>query len=232
MDDASDPRFATPAGGGADELVTDYRSAGFGVRLGAGTRPALLYVDFQQAYVLPNSPLYAGVEASIDPASRLLEAGRRARLPIVHTKVVYRNAGRDGGAFFRKARGLELFSREGPEAAFVPVLAPAGGEYVVEKQFASAFFGTALASMLCHEGVDMVIIAGWSTSGCVRATAVDAVQSGFIPWVVREAVGDRDPAPHHASLFDLDAKYADVVSEAVALEFLGAMGAAPRATSR
>ena len=124
-----------------------------------------------------------------------------------------RPGGRDGGIFFRKLPALRCFEAGAhPElAAFDPALAPAPGETVITKQYASAFFGTTLASTLVDAGVDTLLIAGVSTSGCIRATALDACQHGFIPLVVREAVGDRHPAPHEANLFDLQAKYAEVV---------------------
>jgi nicotinamidase-related amidase len=170
-------------------------------------------VDFVRAYLVPGSPLYAGAESARAAARTLLEAARRARIPVVHTNVRYQDGGRDGGVFFRKVPGLQCFvAGADPElAAFAEGLEPAAGETLVTKQYASAFFGTSLSSTLTSMGVDTVLIGGVSTSGCVRATAVDACQHGFIPLVVREAVGDRHAAPHEASLFDLQAKYAEVV---------------------
>ena len=130
--------------------------------------------------------------------------------------------GRDGGVFFRKVPALSCFEEGArPElAAFAEGLEPGPGETVVMKQYASAFFGTSLAPTLTALAVDTLLIAGVSTSGCVRASAVDACQHGFVPLVVREAVGDRHAAPHEASLFDLQAKYAEVVSLAAALDYL------------
>jgi nicotinamidase-related amidase len=179
-----------------------------------GERPALLIVDFVRAYLVPGSPLYAGVEPARAAAERLLAAARRAGIPVMHTNVEYEPGGRDGGVFFRKLPALASFERgRNPGlAAFAEGLDPLPGEPVFTKQYASAFFGTRLAELLRERGVDTLLIAGVSTSGCVRATAVDACQYGFIPLVVREAVGDRHPAPHEANLFDLQAKYAEVVS--------------------
>ena len=108
--------------------------------------------------------------------------------------------------------------------AFPAGLEPRADEIVVSKQYPSAFFGTPVAPTLRALGVDTVVMGGFSTSGCVRASAVDALQHGFIPYVVREACGDRDPRPHEASLFDLQAKYAEVVSEAEAVAFLQSGG--------
>lgn len=110
--------------------------------------------------------------------------------------------------------------RGNPLSEYGEGLEPVEGEVVVVKQYASGFFGTSLASTLISLGVDTLIIAGVSTSGCVRATALDACQHGFVPIVVRDACGDRDPKVHEANLFDLDAKYADVVSEQEVLDYL------------
>jgi nicotinamidase-related amidase len=126
---------------------------------------------------------------------------------------VYQADGADGGLFYKKIPSLRVFLEGSPLGAFPPSLQPVDGERVISKQFASAFFATSLAETLSREGIDTLLITGLSTSGCVRATALDALQSGFAPFVVREACGDRHPAPHEANLFDLQAKYAEVVSE-------------------
>jgi nicotinamidase-related amidase len=187
-----------------------------------GRRPALLVVDFMRAYLEPGSPLYAGVEDARAAAAKLLAAARAAGIPVMHTNVAYEPGGADGGVFFRKLPALASFERgRHPElAAFAEGLEPQSGEPVFTKQYASAFFGTRLAETLRAAGVDTLLIAGLSTSGCVRASTVDACQHGFVPLVVREAVGDRHPAPHEASLFDLQAKYAEVVSLADAEAYL------------
>ena len=195
-------------------LEDNYAGGGFGRALEPGRRPALIIVDFVMAYLQPGSPLYAGVESTRDAAAKMLGLARAAQIPVLHTNVRFQAGGRDGGVFFRKLPALGCFA-DGADPAlarFDPALEPAPGETVITKQYASAFFGTTLASTLTALGVDMLLIAGVSTSGCIRATALDACQHGFIPWVVREAVGDRHPAPHEANLFDLQAKYAEVVS--------------------
>jgi maleamate amidohydrolase len=203
-------------------LQENYARGGFGQKLPAGQRAALLIIDFVQAYLVPGSPLYAGVESTRDAAVRLLQLAREAQLPIVHTCVEYEPGGRNGGVFFRKVPALRCFERGvHPELAqFAQGLLPAAGETVISKQYASAFFGTSLASTLTAMGIDTILIAGVSTSGCVRATAVDACQHGFIPLVVRDAVGDRAPEPHEANLFDLQAKYAEVISLQEAGEYI------------
>lgn len=203
-------------------LQENYASGGFGLKLEPGRKPALLVIDFCEAYLAKSSPLYAGVEHTRDAAIRLLDAARRAQIVIVHTQVEYEPGGRNGGVFFRKVPALRCFERGSfPElAAFAEGLEPKAGESVVCKQYASAFFGTSLASQLTALQIDTLLIAGVSTSGCVRASAVDACQYGFIPLVVRDAVGDRAAEPHEANLFDLQAKYAEVISLDAALAYL------------
>ena len=206
----------------AGSLTDNYAAGGFGLTLQPGRRPALLVIDFVRAYLVEGSPLYAGAEPARAAAQALLEAARSAGIPVLHTNVQYQPGGRDGGVFFRKVPALKCFEAGAhPDlAAFAAGLEPRAGETVITKQYASAFFGTTLASTLTSLGVDTLLIAGVSTSGCVRASAVDACQHGFVPLVVREAVGDRHPAPHEANLFDLQAKYAEVVGLELALEYL------------
>ena len=201
-------------------LAEDYRQAGFSNRLGFGERPALVVIDFSLAYLDEASPLYAGVEDARESCVRVLAAARAAEVPVVHTRVEFHPSGADGGVFFRKVAALQCFVRGNPLGGFGDGLQPADGEVVVVKQYASAFFGTSLASTLTAWGIDTVIIGGVSTSGCVRATAVDACQYGFVPVVVSDACGDRDRQVHESNLFDMDAKYADVVSETEVLDYL------------
>jgi maleamate amidohydrolase len=183
--------------------------------LAPGRRPALLIIDFVMAYVTEGTPLYGrGCVEAQQSAIKLLAAARTANIPRLHTNVAYERGGRDGGVFFRKLPALTVFEagRSPALTAFAAGLEPAPGETLITKQYASAFFGTTLASTLTALSIDTLLIAGVSTSGCVRATAVDCCQHGFIPLVVREAVGDRDAAAHQANLHDLQAKYAEVVS--------------------
>jgi maleamate amidohydrolase len=204
---------------GEDDLSANYLGA-FDGRLPFGKRPALLIVDFVMAYLDKESPLYAGVEDALASNERLLETARAARTPVVFTNVEYAPGGQDGGIFYRKLPALKLFERGSPLGAFPVALTPNAGELVVTKKYASAFFGTSLASTLTAMHIDTLLITGLSTSGCVRATALDACQHGFLPFVVRDACGDRHPGPHQASLFDLQAKYAEVISEDEALAYL------------
>ncbi|MFC9971112.1 isochorismatase family protein [Spirillospora sp. NPDC127200] len=203
-----------------DPLDADYRAAGFGGTLPFGGRPAVVVVDVVRAYLDRESPLYAGVEDAVAAAARLVAAARLRGVPVVFTRVEYGPDGRDGGLFYRKVPALRCFDRGNPLGGFPADPSPAPGETVVVKQYASAFFGTSLAATLTAMRIDTVLLCGLSTSGCVRASAVDALQHGFAPFVVREACGDRDPRPHEASLFDLQAKYAEVVTLETALAAL------------
>ncbi len=201
-------------------LQTDYAQAGFGGRLTPGRKVALVIVDVVMAYLDPTSPLYARGEAALACNERLAAAARGSGAPVVFTNVVYGPGGMDGGVFFRKVPALRAFMRGSPLGAFPPTLQPQAGDLVVSKQYPSAFFGTSLASTLYAAGVDTVMLTGYSTSGCVRASALDALQHGFIPLVVRDACADRDTRPHEANLFDMQAKMAEVINEAQGLAIL------------
>ena len=204
------------------DLGENYRGT-FDVTLGFGARPALILVDFVQAYFDPNSPLYAGVEDALASALRIRAAARTALVPVFYSNVVYRKGGADGGVFYRKVSALEVFVEGSPLGAWPEGLEPAEGEYVISKQYPSAFFGTSLGAMLTADGIDTLIITGLTTSGSIRATCVDAVSYGFIPIVVADACGDRHPSPHQANLFDMNAKYADVVDEIAVIDCLKAL---------
>ena len=201
------------------ELSENYKTA-YDNQLGFGDSPALILVDFVQAYFDDSCPLYADVDDALASALRVREAARKAGVPVIYTNVVYEEGGANGGVFFRKAPVLGNFVAGNPMGAWADGLEPSDGEVVVSKQYPSAFFGTSLAADLHKRDVDTLIITGLTTSGCVRATCVDAMSSGFIPIVVSDACGDRHDAPHDANLFDMNAKYADVVSEDEAIAYL------------
>jgi nicotinamidase-related amidase len=186
-------------------------SADYRGRLDFGARPALIVVDAVQGYVDPAAPIYAGVESAIPVIARLLGAAREAQLPVFYTVVSYRSDGADGGLFWKKLPALRAFVQGSPFAVIPAEIAPRADELVLHKHYASAFFGTTLASDLAARRVDTLVITGFSTSGCIRASALDALQHGYAPFVVREACGDRHQGPHEANLFDLQAKYAEVV---------------------
>jgi maleamate amidohydrolase len=196
----------------ASETKAFYASRGIGRRVGFGSRPALLVVDFSIGFTDPASPLGASCDPEIAATRRLLDAAREAGLPIHHTTVAYAPGGRDGGPFLDKMPALRELLEGSRSAELDPRLGRRPEEPLWTKKGASAFFGTALAAALATAAVDTVIVAGCTTSGCIRASVVDACQHGFRTIVVREAVCDRAPGPHEANLFDMDAKYADVVA--------------------
>lgn len=202
-----------------DDLSANYARA-YGGRLGFGKKPALVLIDLVRAYFDRDCDLWADCDAALASALRLRAAARAAGVPVILTNVVYHPMALDGGRFYQKALPLRHFLKGSPWGDWAPGLAPEPDELVISKQYASVFFGTSLASTLTTWGVDTVILTGVSTSGCVRASCVDANSHGFIPIIPREAVGDRHPAPHEANLFDMNAKYGDVVSEAETLAYL------------
>lgn len=204
-----------------DRTNESYRRAGFNRRLGFGERSAVLIVDMCQAYFSEGSPLKLESREPIDGCQALVEAARAKDIPVLWSRVEFTDGGADGGVFYRKVGALASFDRGNPLGDWLPELTPAPGDVVITKQGASAFFNTELAAVLRRDGIDTVIVGGVSTSGCVRASALDACQHNFVPIVVPEACGDRDGRIHDVSLFDLDAKYADVVPLAEVLNHLG-----------
>ena len=193
----------------------------FSGRIGWGGRPAVLVIDLVRAYTEPGGPFaLPEPETAVAAVAALVDAARSAGSPVLWTGVRYAADLTDGGLFVRKVPALAAFAdgADGDWGGFA--LEPAPGEPVLLKQYASAFFGTPLASTLRTLGVDTLVIGGVSTSGCVRATAMDALNSGFRPQVVRQACADRTPQLHESNLADLDAKYADVVGIDEALAHL------------
>lgn len=187
--------------------------AGFHGRVGFGRRPALVVVDVNRGFTDPASPLVCDLDACVEAIAVLLDAFRAASLPVVFTTVCYDELGKQAAAAFIEKVPALLVLEPGSEWVEIdPRISPREGEPVLTKTFASAFFGTTLGSMLAAAGCDTVVVTGASTSGCVRATAVDALQHGYRVVVPREAVGDRNSAAHEANLFDIDAKYGDVLS--------------------
>jgi maleamate amidohydrolase len=200
----------------------NYRGV-WGKRIGFGLRPAILVIDFMKAYTTPNAALFApGVIEAVARTPLLLDAARRKGIPVVHTRILYRAPDcLDGGVWLKKSPVMAALVPDSPLAEFCDGVEPAPGELVITKQYASAFFGTSLAPTLHSQGIDTVVLSGCSTSGCIRASAVDAVQHGFRTIVVRDCVGDRHEGPHEANLFDIDAKYGDVLSLDETLAHLG-----------
>ncbi|PXY17104.1 isochorismatase family protein [Prauserella endophytica] len=195
----------------------------FSGRVGWGERPAVLVIDLVRAYTEPGGPfLLPDPAPAVAATGELVAAARATGRPVLWTVVRYTRGLADGGLFVRKVPALAAFAddAEGGWGEIAPPLKPEPGEPVIVKQYASGFFGTSLAATLHATGVDTVVIAGVSTSGCVRASATDALAHGFRPQVVRQACADRSTQLHDANLTDLDAKYADVTDLAEALRRL------------
>ncbi|MBV4519037.1 isochorismatase family protein [Pseudomonas sp. SWRI74] len=203
----------------SEQSVNDNYAGVWGQRIGFGRKSALLMIDFMRGYTTEGAPLFApGVVSAVAESVDLLASAREHGVAVVHTNIRYHPGHfADGGIWVKKAPVMKDMVEGNPLAAFCPQVLPQDDEVVISKQYASAFFGSSLASMLHSQGIDTVVLAGCSTSGCIRATAVDAVQHGFRTIVVRECVGDRHPAPHEANLFDINSKYGDVVSKQEAI---------------
>ena len=204
-------------------LEQNYSKA-YGHSLKPGSNPALILIDFVQAYFDPECELYAGVDDALQSAMRILKIAREKKILVIFTNVVYQAGGTDGGRFYEKALPLKHFCKGSPLGGFADGLQPGEDELVVSKQYPSAFFGTSLASTLTTKGIDTLIITGLTTSGCIRASCVDAISNGFIPIVVADACGDRHDSPHQANLFDMQAKYAEVWSESDTCAYLARPG--------
>jgi maleamate amidohydrolase len=191
-------------------------------KLGFGKKTVLLVIDLLQGYTLKGAPLFApGVVKAVAEMPPLLKLARAKKMPIIHTRVLYNPSDfADGGVWIRKAPVLKSLVPGNKYAQFCKGVEPKKGELVIVKNYASCFFGTSLAATLTAMGADTVLITGCTTSGCIRASAVDAVQNGFRPIVIRECVGDRHDGPHEANLFDINAKYGDVISKADAMTYI------------
>jgi maleamate amidohydrolase len=202
-----------------------YQRAGFGHSIVRGTRPGLVVVDFSRGFTEPQFPTGADLTAEVEGTARLVEAMRAGGHPIVFTVISYQANLRDAGAWAAKFPGAGALIQGTPAVDLDPRLPVSDEDTVIVKKGASAFFGTNLAAILAAQGVDTVVICGATTSGCVRASAVDSVQSGFQTIVVRDCVGDRAQGPHEANLFDMNAKYADVIDLEETLDYVGGLTA-------
>jgi maleamate amidohydrolase len=193
--------------------MTEIRHAGFHGTVGLGRRPALIVVDVNRGFTDPASPLVCDLDGVVAAIGRVLDVARAAGIAVVFTTVSYVEGDRQAAAaFIDKIPALLTLEAGTRWVEIDPRIAPRNDEPVLNKLFASAFFGTALSSFLTANGSDSLIVTGASTSGCVRATVVDAIQHGYRPIVPREAVGDRNPDAHAANLYDIETKYGDVVS--------------------
>jgi len=202
-----------------------YAAARLGQSVTLGSRPAVLVVDFSCGFTDPECALGSDLSAEVEATKRLLDAARAKGLPVIFTTIGYEPSLRDGGLWLQKVPALGDLQVGGRWVEIDPRLEPREDETVVLKKGASAFFGTNLTSILISQGIDSVILCGATTSGCIRATAIDLLQYGFPTLVPRECVGDRAQAPHDANLFDIQAKYADVVLLEDALAYVESVSA-------
>ena len=189
-----------------------YEKQNFGNSSGIGTNPAMLIVDFVNGFADPEQFGGGNIQAAIDKTVDLLAFARAQNMPVASTRVVYADDGSDHGVFCLKAPGLKVLTEDAPASQIVDALAPIDGEYVVRKTQPSGFFGTDLADWYQGRGVDTVLVTGCTTSGCIRASVIDAMSYNFKTVVVTNCVGDRALGPHEANLFDMGQKYADLMT--------------------
>ncbi len=208
----------------ASEVEKFFEERGFGLTIGYGERPALIVIDLIQGFTNPELPLGADLSDEILATCQIIEASREAGIPVYYTTISYEERDiRDAGIWARKMSGIMTLRAGTPDTEVASALGRLPDEPLITKKYASSFFGTDLLSRLNSQRIDTLLITGCTTSGCVRATAVDAIQNGFRPMVVKEAVGDRARSAHEQSLFDLNAKYADVVSVESVLGYLASL---------
>jgi maleamate amidohydrolase len=202
-----------------------FRERGFGLKMGFGQHPALVVVDLIKAFTDASRPLGANLDTQVAATQQLLAVAHERGFPVFLSTVRYEEADvRDAGIWRLKQKGSVDLAADSDGHEFDERLDVHRSDSVILKKYASCFFGTDFVPRLTSRGIDTLIMTGCTTSGCIRATAVDSLQNGFRPMVVREGVGDRSQAAHDQSLFDLNAKYADVVSLEETLQYLRSVG--------
>jgi maleamate amidohydrolase len=189
-----------------------YERARLGQSVTLGARPAVLVVDFSRGFTDPQSTLGSDLTPEVEATGRLLAVAREREIPIIFTTIGFESNLKDGSLWIQKMPALAELQIGGKWVEIDPRLERREEETVILKKGASAFFGTNLPSILVSQDVDTVIMCGATTSGCIRATAIDLLQYGYPTLVPRECVGDRAQGPHEANLVDIQAKYAEVVS--------------------
>jgi maleamate amidohydrolase len=209
-----------------EEARRIYAQARLGESVTMGSRPAVLVVDFSCGFTDPQCDLGSDLSAEVEATRRLLDAAREKGLPVIFTTIGFEQSLKDGGLWLQKVPSLGDLQLGGRWVEIDPRLERRPEETVIVKKGASAFFGTNLAAVLISQRVDSVILCGATTSGCIRATAIDLLQHGFPTLVPRECVGDRAQAPHDANLFDIQAKYADVIPLQDALAYVESVASA------
>ena len=208
----------------SDEQAREvYSRAKLGQSVTLGTRPGVVVIDFSCGFTDPECALGSDLSAQVEATKTLLDAARAKGLPVVFTTIGFEPSLKDGGLWLEKAPALGELQIGGRWVEIDPRLERRDDEPIVLKKGASGFFGTNLASILVSQSVDTVVLCGATTSGCIRATAIDLLQYGWPTLVPRECVGDRAQAPHEANLFDIQAKYADVVSLRDALDYVASV---------
>ncbi|TLS36250.1 isochorismatase family protein [Pseudalkalibacillus caeni] len=197
---------------------------GFGENIQPGERPAVVVVDFIKGFTDPQCKLGSNLDEEVNNTKKLLDAARSKKLPIIFTTVVYEPHFLDGGYFIEKVPALKNLTAESEWIKVDERLERRDdSEPLITKKYASSFFGTSLSSILAYHRVDTLIVTGCTTSGCVRATVVDALQYGFKPIVPEECVGDRSEQAHRANLNDIQTKYGEVIGIDYLLDFLKAL---------
>ena len=206
----------------SENLQDNYARAKYHSAQQWGLRPALVLIDFAQAYFDPAQPLYGGegCQTALENAAKLAPVAREAGVPVVFTEVKYTPGGADGGAFYSKVPALSCFDAGTDSQRLADGLSMESDDILITKQYPSAFFGTSLDATLRWLNVDTLILTGVTTSGCVRASCIDSISYGFVTLVVSDAVGDRAQEPHDANLYDMSAKYADLLTTEEAISYL------------
>jgi nicotinamidase-related amidase len=208
---------------GLEDIFEEYRRKGLAARLEKGERPCVLVIDLIIGFTDPLSPLGANLEEQIQATNRIIKLAHQKGVPVVFTTVAYEEGMADAGLWIQKIPSMKILKKGSRFVELDPRLERAERDILIVKKYASAFFGTSLASLLTSWRIDTLLITGCTTSGCVRASVVDAIQYGFRPLVIREAVGDRAEVPHEVNLLDIDAKYGDVISVGEALGYLSSL---------
>lgn len=201
----------TSIAGAVSGDISAYAKQGFGNNLPLKAPFGLLIIDFVNGFADPNVFGGGNIPQAIANTQHLLAHARAQGWQVAHSRIVFADDDADSNIFCLKVPGMLTLKEDSHNSAIVPELAPAAGEYVVRKSTPSAFFGTMLTAWLAQRGVQTLVVAGCVTSGCVRASVVDAMQAGFRPLVVEDCCGDRAIGPHEANLFDMAQKYAAVL---------------------
>ena len=206
-----------------EEVAEIYRQAGITGTVGFGKSPAILIVDLTRGFTQPEFQLGTDLSDVVNNNANLLEKARQKKRPIFFSVNEFREDMKDAGIWVEKLPGIKNLVMGTAQVEIDPRLDPKPEDYIISKRFPSCFFGTTLATSLVALRVDTLVVTGTTTSGCVRATVVDALQYGFRTIVPKECVGDRAQAPHEANLFDMGMKYADVISLGEVLDYLNTL---------